>query len=115
VHTQWVPATVVDVCRSQGTAKYIELAGEGGIVEAFNNHERVADYLFKDLILCAKDIYDKRPSEYGAKEFVFIGTTSSSQKYLCVPTKVNEAALDQHGRIDLNSNENYFEFETQSK
>jgi hypothetical protein len=49
-----VPATVIDVCRAQGTARYVGLAD---LEDSFES-KAVPDYLFEDLILCAKDIYD---------------------------------------------------------
>lgn len=112
--TQWIPATVIDVCRAQGTAKYIKLAGEGGMAEAFDD-ESVTDYLFEDLILCSKDIYDNRPmADYANEEFVFIGE-SDGKKFIRVPTNVNEDALDVHGRIDLSSSAEYFDYADQGK
>lgn len=94
-YVEWVGSTVIDVCRAQGTTDYVKFES---MDEIFT--QRIWSYVFEDLVLCAKDIYESRPSGYENEQFVFIGELdTTSEQYLRIPFSVNEDALDEHGRI----------------
>ena len=110
-YVEWVGSTVVDVCRAQGSTDYLKFES---MDEIFS--QRIYTYVFEDLVLCAKDIYDNRPNDYASEDFIFVGELAdTSEQYLRIPYSVNPDVLDDHGRIKAGSTvEEIYQFTSES-
>jgi hypothetical protein len=107
---RWVGSSVIDVCRGRGTTNYVSFTEleESGFTDE-------SDFIFEDLVLCAKTLHENKPAEYNGEKFAFMREAGDA-RFLRVPKSV-VGTRDGHGEITASGLDvdNLFDYEELSK
>jgi hypothetical protein len=97
---RWVGSSVIDVCRGRGTTNYVsftELESGPTKTDPTPRFPEESDFIFEDLVLCAKTLHENKPPQYDGEDFVFV-REASGQRFLRVPKSV-DGTRDVHGEF----------------